>query len=121
MNHFTSLSKCLPGLIGVIEPDEDKPEHQLILDMRHRIIASMNKLLDDMGMPKNTEVTPEDRVRARMVPDIVAMHTSEMNVLCEALVAQFGEAGRKKIEDTINASSHHFCSKLRAEYPIKNS
>lgn len=95
MNHFVALSKCLPGLNGAIPCDSSKEEHQRIESLRVRIIASMNKLLDEMelpGAPSNTERTVAD-----LAKNAVNVCVDPMRKLRDALLVHFTSAEHAKI------------------------
>jgi hypothetical protein len=125
MNHFVALSKCLPGLVGIIEPDEDKPEHQLILDMRHRIIASMNKLLDDMKLPSslpnkqgecNVSVTVSVQEASTLVSEMIKIFTRETEQLRGVVLPQASTKRVTEIKTAIDTFAQQVKEQFEAAY-----
>jgi len=121
MNHFVALSKCLPGLVGIIEPDEDKPEHQLVLDMRHRIIASMNKLLDDMKLPSKqgdssatTSVSVQEA--SALVSEMIKIFTRETEQLRGVVLPQASTKRVAEIKTAIDTFAQQVKEQFEAAY-----
>jgi hypothetical protein len=116
MNNFVALSKCLPGLTGIVEPDEEKPEHQLILDLRHRIIASMNKLLDDMGLPVSAKtesvLAPETNA---VVSKLLEIFVRETRQLRDSIIARVPTENIAEIKTAADAFIRRVGEQFEAE------
>jgi hypothetical protein len=107
INHFVYLSKCLPGLQGIVRPDEKPPEHQLILDLRHRIVASMNYYLDALKLPSAPQASTDVEIHSKLlVQEIVDVYVEETRRLREDLLRHTVASEHDKIKAAVEESMH---------------